>query len=430
MDYTMLVSRDVIFNENIFPMNNVDDSYLHLLPMQMPAQNLTSYSEDPEMEPEIQDHEDDELQTSPQNDASPPEEMTLRRSARVSKQPTWLQDYISRLAANIAAVTDHYVTPEFTYFLEAIVKTPDPLKFSDAVKHPHWKAYHPDGTIERRKARLVILGRKQKYGMDYMEIFAPVAKMATVRALFAVAVMQDWNLYQMDVKNTFLHGELEETVYMKLPEGYTGLGSRISAQDGKNKSNIVGNLVCRLKKALYGLRQALRLWFSKLAVTLKKSGYSQSKNDYSLFTQNADNSLAIILVYVDDILITGNSETTIKALNTVLCKKFHMKDMGSASYFLRLEITRNEAGIFVSRNKYTEDMLKEFGMTNVSPLRLSMDVHVKLSIDKGEPLANPHEYQRLMGKLIYLTVIRPDLTFFVYTLTYFMHNPTSIHMQS
>ncbi|KAL8108658.1 hypothetical protein AgCh_024933 [Apium graveolens] len=106
----------------------------------MPAQNLTSYSEDPEMEPEIQDHEDNELQTSPQNDASPPEEITLRRSARVSKQPAWLQDYISRPTVNIAAVTDHYVAPEFTCLLAAIAKTPDPLKFSDAVIHPHWQA--------------------------------------------------------------------------------------------------------------------------------------------------------------------------------------------------------------------------------------------------------------------------------------------------
>lgn len=107
-----------------------------------------------------------------------------------------------------------------------------------------------------------------------------------------------------------------------------------------------------------------------------------------------------------------------------------MKDMGAANYFLGLEITRTADGIFVSQKKYTEDLLKEFGLSTAAPLRLPMDPHLKLTLDKGEQLSNPHSYQRLMGKLIYLTVTRPDLTFSVHILTQFMHNPTNIHMQA
>lgn len=476
LDKSVLISRDVIFNETIFPMNTTNASYIPPLPLKMPSVSSDAFEDDLNMEnePEMPIVETQQVVIAPEQDATNAEspsqlEPAVRRSTRISKKPDWMADFVAQSVqstANAVSVAEHYVTPDFKCFLAAISNNTDPTCFKEAVKHTHWQAamneelsaleendtwdivplpsdkiaigckwlfktkYNPDGSIDRHKARLVILGCRQKYGIDYMETFAPVAKMATVRALFAVVAMKGWPLFQLDVKNAFLHGELEDVVYMKLPEGYSGLGSRISTAMEASKNINLSNLVCKLKKALYGLKQAPRLWFLKLSLTLKDIGYIQSKSDYSLFTYTSGEDLTIILIYVDDILITGNSEMSISSLKSVLFQQFHMKDMGPASYFLGLEITRNETGIFVSQSKYTEDLLKEFGMANSTPLKLPMDVHLKLTADKGDPLPNPHQYQRLLGKLIYLTVTRPDLTYAVHILTQFMHRPTNVHMQS
>lgn len=157
--------------------------------------------------------------------------------------------------------------------------------------------------MDRYKSRLVILGCKQQYGVDFIETFALMAKMTIVRALLAIAVIYDWFVFQMDVTNAFLHGDLFEDVYMTLPQVYTGIGSRITLNwSGLNSSN----LVCKLKKSLYGIRQAPRQWFSKLSETLLSSGYTQSKSDYSLFTHTSSQAITMILVYVDDLLLAGN----------------------------------------------------------------------------------------------------------------------------
>ena len=316
----------------------------------------------------------------------------------------------------------------YKYHLSEITTLP-PDKKAIGCKWVLKTKYNPDGSVERHKARLVILGCRQVYGIDYLETFAPVAKMSTVRSLLAVTAMQGWNAYQMDVTNAFLHGELEDEVYMKLPAGYHGFGSRISASEGELKQHS-HNLVCKLKKALYGLKQAPRLWFDKLKLALKNGGYQQSKADYSLFTLTVKDSITLILVYVDDLLITGSCEVQIGQLKSLLCEQFHMKDIGPASYFLGLEIAKTADGLFVSQRKYIQDLLKSYGMTKVAPLKLPMDTHIKLTADKGDLLPNPHIFQRLMGKLIYLTITRPDLAFPVQNLAQFMHSPTTVHMQA
>lgn len=193
--------------------------------------------------------------------------------------------------------------------------------------------FKADGSIDKYKARLVILGYKQTYGIDYVETFAPVAKMTTVRALLAVAVMKEWHVHQLDVSNAFLNGELEETVYMSMPRGYSSYGSRIKLgymETGGAKTK----LVCRLMKALYGLLQASRQWHHKLSVTLVSIGFSRSKADYCLYLRVEDGIITLVLIYVDDILISGNCQETIVELKAVLSKHFHIKDLGPVSYFL------------------------------------------------------------------------------------------------
>ena len=172
----------------------------------------------------------------------------------------------------------------------------------------------PDGSIERYKARLVARGFSQQYGLDYDETFSPVAKLTTVRALLALAANKDWNLYQMDVKNAFLHGELDREIYMMQPMGF--------------KSEAHPEYVCKLRKALYGLKQAPRAWYGKIAEFLTQSGYSVTPADSSLFVKANEGKLAIVLVYVDDLIITGDDEAEILRTKENLSVRFQMKELG------------------------------------------------------------------------------------------------------
>lgn len=155
-----------------------------------------------------------------------------------------------------------------------------------------------DGSVERKKARLVVEGNRQRKGMDYEETFAPVAKMVTVRALLVVAAMHGWETCQIDVSNAFLHGDLLKEVYMKLPMGYVGQGESIQNVCSSSSK------VCKLKKSLYGPKQALIQSFSKLSSALISFCYQQSKADYSLFFKKDSSEFTAVLVYVDDLLIT------------------------------------------------------------------------------------------------------------------------------
>lgn len=248
--------------------------------------------------------------------------------------------------------------------------------------------YNPDGSVERYKSRLVILGLWQIYGLDYAETFAPVAKMTTVRALLAVAAMQGWLTIKMDVTNPFLHGDLDEVVYMKFPQGYTGLGSRVSVNQGEPTPHThTSSTVCRLNKSLYGLKQAPRQWFSKLSTTLhavyELHSIQSRLTIYSLFTKINAGNILLILIYVDDLLICGNCALDIQHLKSMLSTKFHMKDSGELRSFLGLEIDRSSNGIFVSQKKYTIDLLKAFGMLHVTPLKLPTGSHLKLTPHKA-----------------------------------------------
>lgn len=257
--------------------------------------------------------------------------------------------------------------------------------------------------------------------------------MATVRSLLAITAIENWFVDQMDVKNAFLHGELQENVYMKLPPGYQGIGHRIQVQSegeiGKPQDH--GSVkVCKLNKSLYGLKQAPRQWYQKLSSALHECGFVQSKCDYSLFIKHQNNQTTVILVYVDDMLIAGSNAEEIKQVKVFLSSKFHIKDMGALRYFLGIEVDRSSQGIFLSQRKYVHDLIKEYGMQKCRKLHLPLDSHLKLTADLGEPMECPGEYQTLIGKLIYLTITRPDISYSVHLLSKFMHNPTSIHYNS
>jgi len=184
--------------------------------------------------------------------------------------------------------------------------------------------HNADRSVNRYKARLVIKGYAQTYGIDYEETYNPVAKMTTVRAIIVMAASKGWSLHQMDVKNVFLHGDLREEVYMEQPLGYV--------------DQTHPNLVCRLKKALYGLKQAPRAWSDKIGEYLVTNGFQTSNADFSLYVKKTDHGIVIIVIYVDDLIIIGNSDVNISDLKKLLKQKFKMKDLGELRYFLGIEV--------------------------------------------------------------------------------------------
>lgn len=203
--------------------------------------------------------------------------------------------------------------------------------------------FNSDGTIDRHKARLVAQGFTQTLGVDYKETFAPVAKMNTARVLLSVAVNCGWSMSQMDVKNAFLHGDLEEEVYMKLPPGHP------QSSDS--------SLACRLHKSIYGLKQSPRAWHAKLSVVLQEVGFLRSAADSSLFVRNVSNETVVVLVYVDDLIIAGNSNHAISQLKDTLQSRFPIKDLGHLNYFLGIEMAVSSKGLFLNQWKYSLDLL-------------------------------------------------------------------------
>lgn len=275
--------------------------------------------------------------------------------------------------------------------------------------------YRSDGSIERFKARLVVFGNRQTEGLDYKETFAPVAKMGTVRIFLQVAAARSWEVHQMDVHNAFLHGDLDEEVYMKLPPGFTASSS---------------SRVCKLKKSLYGLKQAPRCWFAKLGDALTSYAFCQSKTDYSLFTYIRDGIQLYILVYVDDLASMGNDSMAIVQFKDYLSSRFHMKDLGALKYFLGIEVARNSEGIYLCQRKYALDIIQEVGLLGAKPARFPLEQNHTLAFSTSEPLPDPERYRRLVGRLIYLAVTRPDLAYSVHILTQFMQVPRHDHWEA
>jgi hypothetical protein len=251
--------------------------------------------------------------------------------------------------------------------------------------------------------------------LDYYDTFSPVAKLTTVRTLLAVAAIKHWHLHQLDVNNAFLHGDLAEEVYMTLPPGF--------AKTGESK-------VCRLHKSLYGLKQSSRQWFAKFSSALLEFGFVQSKADYTLFTRSLPDSFIAILVYVDDIVVASDNSAAVSIFIHMLNDRFQLKDLGQLKYFLGLEIARSELGISVCQRKYALEILETTGLLASKPAKIPMDPNVKFSKDSGQLLADPTSYRRLVGRLLYLTLGRPDISFAVQVLSQFMDKPRAPHLDA
>lgn len=273
--------------------------------------------------------------------------------------------------------------------------------------------YQTDGSILKHKARLVAKGFQQVPGVDFGETFSPVVKATTVRTILTLAVTFGWPVRQLDVNNTFLNGYLQEVVLMRQPEGF---------EDAQRPTH-----VCRLVKALYGLKQAPRAWFDRLRDTLLRWGFKNSKSDVSLFFLRTATLTVFVLIYVDDILVTGyNSQYLsdfIKRLNSI----FALKDLGPLSYFLGIEACRDSSGMYLSQEKYIADILDKLKMSNCAPVDTPMVTGRKFTAKDGTLMKDPYLYRRAIGSLQYLTTTRPDISFVVNKLSQFLSSPIDVH---
>ncbi|RVX06246.1 Copia protein [Vitis vinifera] len=274
---------------------------------------------------------------------------TIQEALKISEWKKAVQDEIDALEKNGTwTITDLPVG-----------KRPVGCKWIFTIK------YKADGSVERFKARLVARGFTQSYGIDYQETFCSCTKLNTIRILLSLAVNQDWCLQQLDIKNAFLNGDLEEEVYMEIPPGF-------------------------------------------------EESMAKNQADHTLFVKKSHTGkMAILIVYVDDIILSGNDMEELQNLKKYLSEEFEVKDLGNLKYFLGMEVARSRKGIVVSQRKYILDLLKETGMLGCKPIDTPMDSQKKLGIEKESTPIDRRRYQRLVGRLIYLSHTRPDIGFAV-----------------
>ncbi|WVZ64234.1 hypothetical protein U9M48_013789 [Paspalum notatum var. saurae] len=289
----------------------------------------------------------------------------------------------------------------------------EPLSYRNAILHPEWQLAMAEeiaalertgtGSIRLRLALMDLLSAIRlvsllvvfsRNGRDYDETFAPVAHMTTVRALLAVASAREWSISQLNVKNAFLNGELCEEVYMQPPPGY-------SVPEG---------MVCHLRRSLYGLKQAPRAWFQRFASVVTAAGFSAGAHDPALFVHTSSHGRTLLLLYVDDMIITGDDPQFIAFVKAHLSEQFLMSDLGPLRYFIGIEGLLDRASITDHKTEETP-----------------MELNLQLSATDGEPLNDPTHYHHIVGSLVYLGVTRPDISYSVHILSQFVSAPTQLH---
>ncbi|KAF5780569.1 putative RNA-directed DNA polymerase [Helianthus annuus] len=438
-DKKMVVSRDVKFHENTFTFpaqnqpGNDDDIFVPSEAQyfegpdyeQIPTTNDTT-NNGPESGIES-DQVDDEGPSSVNEESSNglesgPNEGRTERPRRDRALPKRLNDFVVDLSPSVdhahtaptqAASTVHPSTNYISYdnfshthklFLAAIITTDEPKSFKQAMQDPKW--------VEAMQREIQALEKNNTWTIESL----PEGKQAIdSKWVYKIKYKPNGEVERYKarlVAKGFTQIEDEE-VYMKIPQGFS--------KDNENR-------VCRLRKTLYGLKQASRNWYQKFTNALLGLSFSSSRADHSLFLYKDEDTFISILIYVDDVIIVGNNFAKIQEIKNCLHDRFSIKDLGQLKYFLGIEVARTSRGLVLSQRKYTLDILEDSGMEGCRPSIFPIEQNLKLGMDKEDPKVDAGVYRRLIGRLLYLQATRPDIAFSVNTLSQFVSNPRQSHM--
>ncbi|GJS26517.1 putative ribonuclease H-like domain-containing protein [Tanacetum coccineum] len=269
------------------------------------------------------------------------------------------------------------------------------------------------GVVVRNKARLVAQGHRQEEGIDYDEVFAPVARIEAIRIFLAFASYMGFIVYQ-DVKSAFLYGKIDEEVYVSQPPGFI---------DPKYPQKVY-----KVVKALYGLHQAPRAWYATLSTFLLQHGYRRGTIDKTLFIKKDKHDIILVQVYVDDIIFGSTKKTWCDEFEALMKGRFQMSSMGELTFFLGLQVKQKADGIFISQDKYVAEILKKFDFVNVKTASTPIETQKPLVKDEEASDVDVHLYRSMIGSLMYLTASRPDIMFVVCACCRFKVNPKTSHL--
>ncbi|KAK9133630.1 hypothetical protein Scep_013158 [Stephania cephalantha] len=367
-------SKDVIFNEDVLYKDRIKKKEEPKRSKYLELDDIPPYDPDQSVTEHIDEHE---VQEEP---VTPP--IALRRERRTINAPDRYSPSIHYLLLTDGGEPNYYEEAmqvenkeEWKKAMDDEMKSLYTNQTWDLVKLPTGKKaiqnkwvyrlkQEQDGS-QRYKARLVVKGFQQKAGIDFTEIFSPVVKMTTIRTVLSIVAAEDLHLEQLDVKTAFLHGDLEENIYMQQPQGYVEAGKE--------------HLVCKLHKSLYGLKQAPRQWYLKFDKFMLTIGYMRCHADHFCYFKKFDNSYVILLLYVDDMLIAGSNIEKIENLKEQMAKEFSMKDLGAAKQILGLRIERDRKNklLKLCQREYISKVLKRFNMDNAKPVSTPLAGHFK-----------------------------------------------------
>ena len=355
----------------------------------------------------------------------------------------WMRDYVSGEDPGLSEDEGNL----------ALMESNDPLYYEEAVKDASWRLamdneiksieknktsmlvslpigakkigvkwiyktkYNEHEEFEQHKARLVAKGYTHKHGIDYTQVYALVARMVTVRMVMALAAQRNWKIFQLDVKSAFLHGELNEDVYVEQPRGYEIKGSE--------------DKVYKLHKALYGLKQAPRAWFSPMETYFVNERFERDLNEHTLFTKRSkEGKILIVSVYVDDLIYIGDDEKMMSSFKCSMMQVFEMTNLGKMNFFLNIELLQQPNGIFIYQRKYALEVLKRFGMLKSHEVNSLIVPGSKLSKDVDGVAIDESYYKQIVGSLMYLTTTRPDIMYSVNLINRYMAMLTELRLQA
>jgi hypothetical protein len=231
--------------------------------------------------------------------------------------------------------------------------------------------------------------------------------------ILAMAAQSSWEVFQLDVKSAFLHGELKEEVFVQQPKGFTKKGEE--------------EKVYRLRKALYGLKQAPRAWYSRIEACFTREGFEKCPNEHTLFTKSKEGKILLVSLYVDDLIFTGNDKSMFDEFKKSIMLEFNMSDLGKMKHFLGVEVKQCADGIFICQKRYAREVLARFDMESANAVKNPIVPGIRLSKNEGVVRVDETLFKQVVGSLMYLTVTRPDLMYGVSLISRFMSSPTMSH---